>query len=173
MPGVRRDLPEADGPVIAPAGEDGCRHISQVDLQPVTVELDLVYPALAGWHLLDGGGERRIDEAGVGCFHPDSRRLLALERHRSDQAHRQRQLDVAIAALVAVYEICRKNGMSRLQITAPTQFVCDVHGNVLRAAFGGVEGDDTDRVAVLAGEEVLDHRLQIGGLVVGFSPGPA
>ena len=32
--------------------------------QRVTVELDLVYPAVAPRHLLDGGSERRFDEVG-------------------------------------------------------------------------------------------------------------
>jgi hypothetical protein len=49
----------------------------------------------------------------------------------------------------------------------------NVHGDVLRPAFGGVEGDDADRVGVLTGEKVLNHRLQIGGFVIGFNLGAA
>ena len=39
----------------------------------------------------------------------------------------------------------------------------DVFGNVLRPALGGVEGDDADWIGVLAGEQVLNDRFQIGG----------
>ena len=49
----------------------------------------------------------------------------------------------------------------------------DIFGNVFRPAFGGVEGDDADRIAVLAGQQVLDDRFEIGRLVIGFAPGAA
>jgi hypothetical protein len=41
--------------------------------------------------------------------------------------------------------------LAQLQIAAAAQFAGDVFGNIFRPAFGGVEGDDADRVAVLAG----------------------
>jgi hypothetical protein len=34
-----------------------------MDLNPVTVELDSVNPALSGWHLLARSGHGRFDEA--------------------------------------------------------------------------------------------------------------
>ena len=48
--GVVRDLLEAMGPVMAPAGEDLDGSVPKMDLDAVAVELDLVNPALAGWH---------------------------------------------------------------------------------------------------------------------------
>jgi hypothetical protein len=44
---------------------------------------------------------------------------------------------------------------------------------VFQPALGGFERDDTDRVGVLAGEQVLDHGLQVGGFLVGLGPGAA
>jgi hypothetical protein len=53
MPSVGDDLPEAIGPVITSPGENLRRPVSQVDLDAVTVELDLVNPARAGWHAVN------------------------------------------------------------------------------------------------------------------------
>jgi hypothetical protein len=50
VPGVRRDLPKAVGPVVAAPGKDFHRGFSQMDLNPVAIELDFVDPALAAWH---------------------------------------------------------------------------------------------------------------------------
>jgi len=44
----------------------------------------------------------------------------------------------------------------------------DIFGGVLRSAFGGVEGEDPDRVFVLTFRQIEDHGFQIGGLDVGF-----
>jgi len=52
-----------------------------MDLNPVTVELDFVNPALSGWHLLDRGGQGRFDEAGEGRLDADARRFLTRKRH--------------------------------------------------------------------------------------------
>jgi len=38
-----------------------------------------------------------------------------------------------------------------------------VLGNVFRPAFSGIEGDDANRVAILAGEQILNDRLEITG----------
>src|SRR4029077_3213068 len=48
------DLAETLGPVIAAPGEDLDRLVGEMDLHPVAVELDFMYPARAAWHLLDG-----------------------------------------------------------------------------------------------------------------------
>src|ERR1700716_1149899 len=46
-----------------------------MNLDAVAVELDLVNPALVGWHLVDRCRQRGFDESGVGCFHADCHRL--------------------------------------------------------------------------------------------------
>jgi hypothetical protein len=53
----------------------------------------------------------------------------------------------------------RRAKISHLQIAATTQFASDVFGNIFRPAFGGIEGDDADRVAILADQQVLNYRL--------------
>jgi hypothetical protein len=51
--------------------------------------------------------------------------------------------------------------------------VSDIFGHVLRPTLSGVEGDDPDRVAVLAAKKVLDDGFKVRGFVVGFAPGAA
>jgi uncharacterized protein YoaH (UPF0181 family) len=50
------------------------------------------------------------------------------------------------------------------------QFLSDIGGYIFQPPLGHVERDDADGVLVLAGEEVLDHGLPVGGLVVGLDP---
>jgi hypothetical protein len=49
----------------------------------------------------------------------------------------------------------------------------DVFGDNFRPAFDGVEGDDADRVLVLAGQQVLNDGLEISSLAIGLAPGAA
>jgi hypothetical protein len=55
------------------------------DLNGITerlaVELDLVEPAVAGGHLVDGRSKRELDEARKGSLDADSGSFLTLERH--------------------------------------------------------------------------------------------
>ena len=60
--------------------------------------------------------------------------------------------------------------ISQLEIAAPAQFVSHVFGYVLRPPLFGVEGDDADRIVVLSGEEILDDRFEVRGLVVCLGP---
>jgi hypothetical protein len=46
-----------------------------MNLDAVAVELDLVNPALVGWHLVDRCRQRGFDESGVRRFHADRHRL--------------------------------------------------------------------------------------------------
>jgi hypothetical protein len=47
-----------------------------MDLNAIPIEFDLMHPAFAAGHLLDGGSERGLDEAGEGRLDADSRRFL-------------------------------------------------------------------------------------------------
>ena len=60
--------------------------------------------------------------------------------------------------------------VAQLQIAAASQFLADIRGYVLRPSFCGVERDDAYWIAVLPGQEVLDDRLQVRGVTVGFPP---
>jgi hypothetical protein len=51
-------------PIIAAPGEDLGSFIGEMDLDPITVELDLVNPSFAARYLFDGCRERGFDEAG-------------------------------------------------------------------------------------------------------------
>ena len=51
--------------------------------------------------------------------------------------------------------------------------MCDVGRNVLRPLFGGVEGDDANRIFVLALKQIEDHGFQIGSFHIGFASGAA
>jgi hypothetical protein len=52
-----------------------------VDLGPVSVELDLVNPALARRHFIDCGRESRLYEPGIRSFDAGPGRLLTQKRH--------------------------------------------------------------------------------------------
>jgi hypothetical protein len=58
--------------------------------------------------------------------------------------------------------------VAQLQVTATAQLLGDIFGNVLRPAFGSVEGNDPNGVSILAVEQVDDYRFKIGGLYIGF-----
>ena len=64
----------------------------------------------------------------------------------------------------------RGGQLTRLQIAATVQFAGDVLGNIFRPALGGIEGDDADRVTILAGQQVLNYRFEVGGFVIGLPP---
>jgi hypothetical protein len=43
-------------------------------------------------------------------------------------------------------------------------------GDIARPAFGGVKGNDTDRIDVLAVEQILDQGFEIGIMDIGLAP---
>ncbi|MBR1153723.1 hypothetical protein [Bradyrhizobium sp. JYMT SZCCT0428] len=49
----------------------------------------------------------------------------------------------------------------------------DVLGDVFGPSLRGIEGDDADRIAVLTAQQVLNCRLDVGGLAIGFAPSAA
>ena len=63
--------------------------------------------------------------------------------------------------------------ISHLEIAAPAQLAGDILRNIFRPALGRIEGDDADRIAILAGKQVLNDGLKISGLVVGLPPSAA
>ena len=90
-------------------------------------------------------------------------------RGRSDQPKGQL---TSIGPLMPFDEIRDHSGdLAHLQIAATAQFAGDVLGNIFRPALGGIEGDDADRVTILAGQQVLNYRFEVGGFVIGFAPG--
>ena len=48
--------------------------------------------------------------------------------------------------------------------------VADIHGHITRPSFGGIEGDNTDWIVIVAREEIADQRLAISMFFVGFAP---
>jgi hypothetical protein len=60
VPGVVGDLLEAFGPVVPAAGEYGDGFVGEMHLDAIPVELDLMNPALAGWHAVDRGRRRGL-----------------------------------------------------------------------------------------------------------------
>ena len=73
----------------------------------------------------------------------------------SDQADRQRQLDVPIPALIAIDEVLQKErNVALLQIAAPPQLLGDIGGNVLRAFLGSIEPDQVNWIFILTGQRV-------------------
>src|SRR3569833_3071533 len=62
---ILSNLAEALGPVMAAAGKHLDLAIVQVNLHAITVELDLVNPALAGRYSLDLDGERWVNETRI------------------------------------------------------------------------------------------------------------
>jgi hypothetical protein len=60
-----------------------------------------------------------------------------------------------------------------LEIATLAQFVRHVCRHILRPLLGGVEGDDADRIFVLALEQTKDDGFQIRRLDIGLAPGAA
>jgi hypothetical protein len=76
---------------------------------------------------------------------------------------------MTVMSFMAFYEILDAGWyVAQLQIAAASQFLRDIFGDILRPAFGGVERDDADWIAVLTRQKVLDDCLKVGGLAVGF-----
>ena len=76
---VMRDFLEAFGPVMPVAGKDAGALVGDVQLDAVTIELDLVDPARTAWRFLDRGGKRRFDETGEGRLDTDRLGLFTLK----------------------------------------------------------------------------------------------
>jgi hypothetical protein len=77
-------------------------------------------------------------------------------------------------AFVEFDEILDVGGhVSKLQVATPAKLLGDVLGDITRPALGAVEADDLDRAVILAGEQIGDDGLEIGRLVVGFTPDAA
>jgi hypothetical protein len=90
------------------------------------------------------------------------------------QPHRQRQLNVAVAAFVAVDKILQeKRNVALLQVAAAPQLVGDLDGNIAAPACVDIENDNPDRTGILAGEQIHDDGLEAGCLGVHFCPDPS
>jgi len=68
LEGFGSNLLKPLGPVVTPAREHLHDTIFEVNLDAVSVEFDLVDPAIAARGLLDGGGKRRLNKAGIRRF---------------------------------------------------------------------------------------------------------
>jgi hypothetical protein len=71
---------------MAATGKHHDRSVSEVDLNTIAVEFDLLNPALAGRHLLDRRCQLRFDEARAGSLDADRGRFSSLERHKQNPA---------------------------------------------------------------------------------------
>jgi hypothetical protein len=79
-----------------------------------------------------------------------------------------------VSALVTIGETLKKErNIAHLQIATSAQFLSNLCRNVLRPAFGGVESNYPDRIAVLACKQVLNNGLQVSPLVFGLRPSSA
>lgn len=108
---------------------------------------------------------------GKGALIPDGHRFPTLERHRSDQADRQRQLDVAVPTFMTVDEILKEErNIALLQIAGSPQLLRHVGGYIFRPALGGIEADNANRVLVLPAQEIGYHPVEVGVLGVGLWP---
>jgi hypothetical protein len=73
----------------------------------------------------------------------------------------------SIAILVPFDKIRDRSGeIAHLQIAATAQFASDI----LRTSS---DQCSADRVAILAGQQVLNYRFEVGGFVIGFAPSSA
>ena len=75
---------------------------------------------------------------------------------------------------VAIHELLQVRGdVAQLQVTAMLNLARDVLGDVFTPAVCRVEGDDLDRPAILACEQVLNDGCEVRRFQVGFAPGAA
>src|SRR4029077_10272308 len=81
VPSVRGNLSKAVRPVIAATGKNLHRRVSEMNLNAVAVELDLVDPPGVGWDPIDRRRQLRFDEPRIRRLDADRRGLFALERH--------------------------------------------------------------------------------------------
>jgi hypothetical protein len=79
--GVRGNLPETPGPVIAIPCEDLDVIVDHVKLVAVAVELDLMNPSLSARHLTNLGCQGGLDKSGEGSLDAERGRFGALVRH--------------------------------------------------------------------------------------------
>jgi hypothetical protein len=86
--GVGLDLAKAPGPVVTAASEHLERVIVDVQLDAISVEFDLMDPAIAGRHFVNRCCQRRLDESREGRFPADCCRLLALKRHGTNSTQK-------------------------------------------------------------------------------------
>jgi hypothetical protein len=77
--GIRGDLAEAFGPVVAPARKNLDPAVLEMNLDAVAIELDFVNPARPIGDLIDRGCQGRFDEAGISRL--DAEDLPALHCH--------------------------------------------------------------------------------------------
>jgi hypothetical protein len=81
------------------------------------------------------------------------------------RADRQRQLDVAKPALIAIHEILQEEcNIKLLPIATLAQLIGDIGANVLRPVLGGVEGNHPDRALILTGQKVENNGLSTAAL---------
>jgi hypothetical protein len=124
VPCVGGDFLKAVGPIVPASREDLYLGVGEMDLNAVSVELDLMNPALTARRFRDRCGESRLDEARKWCLCADRRRLFALERHGSHQAHRKRKLDIVVSAFVPLDEFFEvERHVAKLQIATPAQLM--------------------------------------------------
>ena len=84
-------------------------------------------PAIAARDLLDRRSRRRLDEAREGRLGADRGELLALERHGSHRAHRERKLNVVVPAFVTFDELFQiERHVAQLQVASSAQLVGNI-----------------------------------------------
>jgi hypothetical protein len=150
VPGVGGDFLETVRPVVAVAGEDLDLGVSEMHLNVIAIELDLVDPTIAARCLADRRGQRGRNEAREQRLRADRRGLLALEPHSSHHAHRKRKLNVVISAFVPLDELFQvKRHVAELEVTPTAQLLGNLARDVFGPFLGGVEADDPNGIVVL------------------------
>jgi hypothetical protein len=158
VPGISRDLSETIGPIVAAPGEYFDSSVPEMDLDPVTVELDLMHPALARRHLVNRSCQSGFDKAGDGGLDATGWRLWPGVGHRSGEA----QCELAIRAEVAVDErLDRQRQLLAGEIETAHYFARDILRGIFGPMFCGIECDDS-RVTVLARHQIADGAFEIG-----------
>ena len=166
MPSVGGDLPEAVGPVIAAPGENFCRSLSQVNLDAVAIELDLMNPARAQWHPVNRGGQCRFDEAGVRCLDAPGWPLWPRARHGSDEPQGQLPVPTGMARNEVAQMI---RDLCAFDIAAGLDFSRDLVRDIIRPMLKRIEGDNAHRVVELTRQKIGDDGFDISPLDFRFA----
>jgi hypothetical protein len=118
-------------------------------------------PARSAWNVR--GARRHLPEGFFGARRP-ARQLFC----QSGQANRR--VSCRWPSWRSTKILNRLRHVAVPQIAAPADFLGEVLGEVARPPLERVEAEHPDRAVILAFDQVLDHGLKIGLLLVRFAP---
>ena len=115
-----------------------------------------------------------IASRNVASLRPSVSKIGSAKGRSHDIGLRQPQGQLPVGTEVVVDEFRDRRGQGITdKISASPDLPCDNFRDIFRPMLGGVECDDSDRVAVLAGHQIADGGFEIGLLYICLAIGAA